>query len=44
MLGNFDKAVSFTYLDEVGNDDDPADPGGRTSDGIEQREWDAWCV
>ena len=43
MIGNFDKAVAFTYIDEKGNDDDPADPGGRTSDGIEQREWDAWC-
>lgn len=43
MLNNFDKAIAFTYIDEKGNDDDPDDPGGRTSDGIEQREWDAWC-
>lgn len=34
MLGNFDKAVAFTYIDEKGNDDDPDDAGGRTSDGI----------
>lgn len=27
---------------EGGNDDDPADPGGRTSRGIIQREWNAW--
>lgn len=29
---------------EGGNDDDPADPGGRTSRGIIQREWNAWRV
>jgi lysozyme family protein len=28
--------------DEGGNDDDPRDPGGRTSRGIQQREWDTW--
>jgi uncharacterized protein (TIGR02594 family) len=27
---------------EGGNDDDPRDPGGRTSRGILQREWDVW--
>lgn len=44
MIGNFDPAVAFVYLDERGNDDDPADSGGRTSDGITQREFNAWCA
>jgi lysozyme family protein len=43
MINNFEAAVAFTYIDEKGNDDDPNDAGGRTSDGIEQREWDAYC-
>lgn len=43
MDNDFEKAVAFVYIDERGNDDDPADPGGRTSDGIEQREWNSWC-
>lgn len=43
MIGNFEKSIAFVYIDEKGNDNDPDDPGGRTSDGIEQREWDAWC-
>jgi lysozyme family protein len=30
-------------IDEGGNDDDPHDHGGRTSRGITQREYDAWC-
>lgn len=29
---------------EGGDSDDPADPGGRTSRGVIQREWDAWRV
>lgn len=41
--GNFDKSFAFTLIDEKGNDDDPDDAGGRTSDGITQREYDAWC-
>lgn len=44
MIGNFDKAIAFTYIDEKGNNDDPADSGGRTSDGITQREFNAWCA
>jgi Glycosyl hydrolase 108 len=28
---------------EGGNDDDPHDPGGRTSRGITQHEYDLWC-
>ena len=43
MDSNFERAVAFTYIDEVGNDDDPDDSGGRTSDGITQREWNAYA-
>lgn len=38
---NFDKSLAFVLRDEGGNDDDPADHGGRTSRGITQREYDA---
>jgi lysozyme family protein len=40
---NFETALKFVLQDEGGNDDDPADRGGRTSRGITQREYDAWC-
>ena len=43
VAANFDKAFAFCLIDEKGNDDDPLDRGGRTSDGITQREYDAWC-
>lgn len=39
---NFDTCVAITLKWEGGNDDDPRDPGGRTSRGILQREWDIW--
>jgi lysozyme family protein len=39
---DFDKCVALVLQWEGGNDDDPRDPGGRTSRGILQREWDAW--
>ena len=39
---NFTKSLAFVLKDEGGNDDDPDDPGGRTSRGITQREYDAW--
>jgi lysozyme family protein len=39
---NFSKSLAFVLKDEGGNDDDPADHGGRTSRGITQREYDAW--
>lgn len=43
MKENFDKALAFVLVDEGGNDDDPSDHGGRTSRGITQREYNAWC-
>lgn len=43
MRGNFQPCLAFVLKWEGGNDDDPADPGGRTSRGIEQREWDGFC-
>ena len=41
---NFGKSLAFVLKDEGGNDDDPADHGGRTSRGITQREYDAWLT
>jgi lysozyme family protein len=38
----FATCVALVLRDEGGNDDDPRDPGGRTSRGIAQREWDVW--
>ena len=40
--GNFDKSLARVLVYEGGNDDDPRDPGGRTSRGILQREYDRW--
>ena len=42
MKANFAKSLAFLLKDEGGNDDDPADHGGRTSRGITQREYSAW--
>lgn len=39
---DFDRCVALVLKYEGGNDDDLQDPGGRTSRGILQREWDAW--
>lgn len=39
---NYPTALAFLLRDEGGNDDDPADHGGRTSRGVTQREYDAW--
>jgi lysozyme family protein len=43
MQTNFAASLKAVLQDEGGNDDDPADHGGRTSRGIIQREYDAWC-
>ncbi|MCC6779761.1 MAG: hypothetical protein IT537_24535 [Hyphomicrobiales bacterium] len=39
---SFDEALARLLVHEGGNDDDPRDPGGRTSRGILQREWKRW--
>jgi uncharacterized protein (TIGR02594 family) len=39
---SYDEALARLLVHEGGNDDDPRDPGGRTSRGILQREWDVW--
>jgi lysozyme family protein len=39
---NFNESLRLVLQSEGGNDDDPADHGGRTSRGITQREYDAW--
>jgi len=39
---NFTKSLSLVLQSEGGNDDDPADHGGRTSRGITQAEYTAW--
>lgn len=42
MISNFPASLKLVLQDEDGNDDDPADHGGRTSRGITQKEYDAW--
>lgn len=39
---NFQKCLQLILASEGGNVDDPDDPGGRTSRGITQREYDAY--
>lgn len=39
---NFEACLAVVLKWEGGNDDDPNDPGGRTSRGILQREWNVW--
>jgi lysozyme family protein len=39
---NWKASLAAVLASEGGNDDDPADHGGRTSRGITQREYDAW--
>lgn len=36
------RSLALLLKSEGGNDDDPADHGGRTSRGVTQREYDAW--
>jgi lysozyme family protein len=43
MNSNFPVCLAFVLEDEGGNTDDPTDPGGRTSRGITQRVFNAWC-
>lgn len=43
MEANWEQSLAYVLKSEGGNDDDPADHGGRTSRGITQREYDAWC-
>lgn len=42
VASNFKPSLAAVLKSEGGNDDDPADHGGRTSRGITQREYDAW--
>lgn len=42
MEQNWKQCLSLVLKSEGGNDDDPADHGGRTSRGVTQREYDAW--
>lgn len=42
MEANYPECYKAVRLFEGGNDDDPRDPGGRTSRGIIQREWDKY--
>ena len=42
VASNFPASLKLVLQSEGGNDDDPADHGGRTSRGIIQREYDAW--
>lgn len=41
-VSNWKASLAAVLKAEGGNDDDPADHGGRTSRGIIQREYDAW--
>ena len=42
MQENFDYIYKFTRAEEGGDDDDPRDPGGRTSRGIIQSEYNRY--
>jgi uncharacterized protein (TIGR02594 family) len=42
VASSYGEALARLLVHEGGNDDDPRDPGGRTSRGILQREWDVW--
>ncbi len=42
MQTSLAQSLKWVRQDEGGNDDDPVDPGGRTSRGITQHEYNAW--
>ncbi len=42
VQSDFQNCVRLVLEHEGGNDDDPRDPGGRTSRGIIQSEWNTW--
>ena len=42
MDSNWNASLAIILKEEGGNDDDPRDPGGRTSRGIIQREWNVF--
>lgn len=42
VASNWKPSLEAVLKSEGGNDDDPADHGGRTSRGVIQREYDAW--
>lgn len=42
IASNYQHSLADVLVFEGGNDDDPRDPGGRTSRGILQREWNVW--
>ena len=44
VASNFQPSLKLVLQSEGGNDDDPSDHGGRTSRGITQREYNAWCL
>jgi lysozyme family protein len=42
MKENYSRSMQIELKYEGGKDDDPVDPGGRTNEGIIQREYSAW--
>lgn len=44
MEANWQKILGWVLISEGGNDDDPDDAGGRTSRGITQHEYNAYCT
>lgn len=44
MKENYSRAMKIELTFEGGKDDDPIDPGGRTNQGVIQREFSAWLL
>lgn len=44
MKENYARAMRIELVFEGGKDDDPVDPGGRTNQGVIQREFSAWLL